>query len=75
MHFEKYFVILEDTKAAKASLKWLIKMNGVDFDLSNVDLQDIVSDEAEEPGLWETLKDFAKYKYYTFLCVFSSSSV
>jgi hypothetical protein len=51
-------------KEAKKSLKWLVDINGMDFDVDAVQLNDLelTNEKSAEPTFLETMRDFKKYR-------------
>ena len=56
-------------KEAKKNLKWLAKINGSEFDVDSVDLNDVelTNEENAEPTFLETMRDFMKYRS-SYIC-------
>ena len=59
--------LIGDDEKAKESLKWLARINGSDFDIDTVILNDVEltaeKTQAPEPTFLEAMKDFMKYRY------------
>ena len=58
---------LGDDDSAKKSLKWLARINGSDFNIDSVHLNDVEltaeKEKVPEPTFLETMRDFMKYRY------------
>ena len=53
----------DDEKGAKKSLRWLIWLNGSDYDIDNVALEGAVAkDESKDESFMENIRDIWKYK-------------